>query len=122
VPLGMKNYTKNKHIEDDYVTYEIEKYIDYLNVYVSQILGHTYGGSSSKFIRICRITLYIYRISNTGSRIVGMEKYIKNQNIYSCVSGDHMCVLECIYISVFNEEYKKLNRDARHNSKIKTIL
>jgi hypothetical protein len=48
-------------------------------------------------------------LSNTGSWIVGMEKYLKNQNIYSCVSGDHMCVLECIYIAVHKEEYKKLD-------------
>jgi hypothetical protein len=34
-----------------------------------------------------------------------MEKYLKNQNIYSCVSGDHMCVLEYIYISVYKEQY-----------------
>jgi hypothetical protein len=52
-------------------------------------------------------------LSNTGSQIVGMEKYIKNQNIYSCVSGDHMCVLECIYISVYKEQYKKLGRSKR---------
>jgi hypothetical protein len=36
-----------------------------------------------------------------------MEKYLKNQNIYSCVSGDHMCVLECIYITIYKEEYEK---------------
>jgi hypothetical protein len=84
-----------------------QKYLDYLNNYISQILEHIYGGSSSKFICICGITFYVYRLSNTGSRIVGMDKYTKNQNIYSCLSGDHMCVLECIYISVHNEEYKK---------------
>jgi hypothetical protein len=102
----MKNYIKNKNIEEDYVTYEIrhdyqdqskmlpylyifpikeektQKYLDYLNNYVSQILEHIYGGSSSKFICICGITFYVYRLSNsnTGSRIVGMEKYFKNQN------------------------------------------
>jgi hypothetical protein len=38
-----------------------------------------------------------------------MEKYTKNQNIYSCLSGEHMCVLECIYITIYKEEYKKLN-------------
>jgi hypothetical protein len=42
-----------------------------------------------------------------------MEKYTKNQNIYSCISGEHMCVLECIYISVYKEEYKKLNGCAK---------
>jgi hypothetical protein len=56
---------------------ETQKYIDYLNGYVSQILEHRYGGSSSKFICICGISFYIYRLSKTGSRIVGMEK---NQN------------------------------------------
>jgi hypothetical protein len=99
----MKNYVKNCNIPDDYVTYEIrhdyqdqskmlpylyvfptkeeetQKYIDYLNGYVSQILN--YGGSSSKFICVCGISFYIYRPSKTGSRIVGMEKYTKNQYI-----------------------------------------
>jgi hypothetical protein len=37
-----------------------------------------------------------------------MEKYIKNQNIYACLSGEHMCVLESIYIAVHFEEYKAL--------------
>jgi hypothetical protein len=83
--------------------------IDYLNRYVSQILEHIYGRSSAKFICICGISFYIYRLSKTGSRIKGMEKYTKNQNIYSCLSGEHMCVLECIYISIYKEEYKKLN-------------
>jgi hypothetical protein len=36
-----------------------------------------------------------------------MEKYVKNQNIYACLSGEHMCVLECIYIAIYSEEYKK---------------
>jgi hypothetical protein len=40
--------------------------------------------------------------------MITMEKYTKNQSIYSCLSGEHMCVLECIYISVYKEEYKKL--------------
>jgi hypothetical protein len=42
-----------------------------------------------------------------------MDKYTKNQNIYSCLSGDHMCVLECAYISVYNVEYKKLKGSAK---------
>jgi hypothetical protein len=88
---------------------ETQKYLDYLNGYVSQILEHIYGGSSSKFICVYGITFYVYRLSNTGSRIVGMEKYLKNQNIYSCLSGEHMSVLECIYIAVYNEKYKKIN-------------
>jgi hypothetical protein len=77
----MKNFIKNNNIEDDYVTYEIrhyyqdqskmlpylyifptkeeesQKYLDYLNSYVSQILEHIYCGWSSKFICICGITL-----------------------------------------------------------------
>jgi hypothetical protein len=92
---------------------ETQKYLDYLNGYVSQILEHIYGGSSFKFICICGITFYIYRLSNTGSRIVGMEKYIKNQNIYSCVSGEYMCVLECAYIAIYKKEYKKLDRSKK---------
>jgi hypothetical protein len=56
---------------------DTQKYIDYLNGYVSQILEHIYGGSSSKFICICGISLYIYRLSRTCSKIFGMEKYIK---------------------------------------------
>jgi hypothetical protein len=46
---------------------ETQKYLDYLNGYVLQILEHIYGGSCSKFICICGITFYIYRLSNTGS-------------------------------------------------------
>jgi hypothetical protein len=43
-----------------------------------------------------------------------MEKYTKNQNIYSCLSGEHMCVIECIYISIYKEEYKKLKGNSRN--------
>jgi hypothetical protein len=88
---------------------ETQKCIDYLNGYVSQILEHTHGDSSTKLICICDISFYIYRLSKTGSKIKGVEKYTKNQNIYSCLSGEHMCVLECIYIAVYKEDYKKLN-------------
>jgi hypothetical protein len=80
----MKNYVPNYSVPDDYVTYEIkhdyqdqskmlpylyvlptkeeetQKYIDYLNGYVSQILEGTYGDSSTKFICICGISFYIY--------------------------------------------------------------
>jgi hypothetical protein len=98
----LKNYVPNYSVLDDYVTYEIrhdyqdkskmlpylyvfptkeeetQKYIDYLNGYVSQILEHIYGGSITKFMCICcGISFYIYRLSKTGSRIVGMEKYTK---------------------------------------------
>jgi hypothetical protein len=103
----MKNYVKNYNVPEDYVTYEIrhdyqdqskilpylyvfptkeeetQKYLDYLNGYVFQILEHIYGGSSAKFICIFGISFYIYRLSKTGSWIKGMEKYTKNQNIYS---------------------------------------
>jgi hypothetical protein len=38
--------------------------------------------------------------------------------MYSCLSGEHTCVLECIYISVYLEEYKKLKGNKkRHNFK-----
>jgi hypothetical protein len=80
---------------------ETQKYLDYLNGYISQILEHIYGGSGTKFICLTGISFYVYRLSKTGFKIVGMEKYTKNQNIYSCLSGEHMCVLECIYSSVF---------------------
>jgi hypothetical protein len=123
----MKNYFKNKNIEEDYVIYEIRhnyqdqsKMLLYLYIFpikeeeTQKYLDYLNSGSSSKFICICGITFYVYRLSNTGSLIVGMEKYIKNQNIYSCLSGDHMCVLECIYIAVYKEEYKKLNRLAKN--------
>jgi hypothetical protein len=86
---------------------ETKKYLDYLNGYVSQILDHIPSGSSTKYIGILGISFYIYRLSRTGSRIEGLEKYIKNRNIYSCLTIEHMCVLECIYISVYKEEYKK---------------
>jgi hypothetical protein len=42
-----------------------------------------------------------------------MEKYVKNQNIYACLSGEHMCVLECMYIAVHLEQYKKLRGNVR---------
>jgi hypothetical protein len=51
---------------------------------------------------------YIYLLSKTGSKIVGIEKYTKNHNIYNCLFGEYMCVLECIYIAVYKEKYKKL--------------
>jgi hypothetical protein len=73
---------------------ETKKYLDYLNVYVSQILDHTPSGSSTKYIGILGISFYIYRLSRIGSRIEGLEKYIKNQNTYTCFTIDHMCVLE----------------------------
>jgi hypothetical protein len=72
---------------------ETKKYLDYLNGYVSQILDHIPSGSSTKYIGILGISFYIYRLSRTGSRIEGLEKYIKNQNIYSCLTIEHMCVL-----------------------------
>jgi hypothetical protein len=56
--------------------------------------------------------IYAY-ISKTGFKIVGMEKYIKNKSMYSCLSGEHMCVLECIYISVYLEQYKKLKDNSK---------
>jgi hypothetical protein len=83
---------------------ETQKYIVHLNSYVSQILEHTYHGCRANFICICGISFYIYRLSKIGSRIKGMEKYTKNQNIYSCCSGEHMCVLECIYTTVYKEK------------------
>jgi hypothetical protein len=86
---------------------ETKKYLNYLNGYVSQILDHIPSCSSTKYIGILGISFYIYRLSRTGSRIEGLEIYIKNQNIYTCLTIDHMCVLECIYISVYKEEYKK---------------
>jgi hypothetical protein len=73
----MKNYVWNNNILEDYVTYEIghdyqdqskmlpylyvfptkeeetQEYLDYLNGYFSQILEHTCGDSSTKFICIC---------------------------------------------------------------------
>ena len=101
---------------------ETQKYEDYLTGYISQILEHIYGGSSAKFICICGVSFYIYRLSKTGSKIVGMEKYTKNQNIYSCLSGEHMCVLECIYISIHLEEYKKLKGNSKNIiSKLKKL-
>jgi hypothetical protein len=48
---------------------ETQKHIDYLNGYVSQILEHIFGDSSAKLICICGISLYIYRLSKTGSQI-----------------------------------------------------
>jgi hypothetical protein len=76
---------------------ETQKYLDYLNGYISQILGHIYCESSTKFICITDISFYVYRLSKTGSKIVYMEKYTKNQNIYSCLSGEYMYILEYIY-------------------------
>jgi hypothetical protein len=89
----MKNYIKNKNIEDDYVTYEIrhdyqdqskmlpylyififpikeeetQKYLDYLNGYVSQILEHIYGGSSSMYLWNYFLCIQIgqYRFANS---------------------------------------------------------
>jgi hypothetical protein len=109
-----KNYVPNTNIPGDYVNYEIrhdyqdqskilpylyvfptkevetQKYIDYLNSYISQILEHFYGSSSTKFICICGTSFYVYRLSKTGTKIVDMEKYIKNPNIYPCLSGEHV--------------------------------
>jgi hypothetical protein len=48
---------------------ETQKYIDYLNGYVSQILEHIYGGSSAKFICICGISFYIYGIASNETFI-----------------------------------------------------
>jgi hypothetical protein len=85
---------------------ETQKYLYYLNGYISQILEHIYGDFSTKFICISGISFYIYRLSKIGSKIIGVEKYIKNQNIYNYLSGEHICVLEYIHISVYLEQYK----------------
>jgi hypothetical protein len=42
-----------------------------------------------------------------------VEKNIKNQNIYACLSGEHMCVLECIYIALHLEQYKKIKGNVK---------
>jgi hypothetical protein len=68
-------------------------------IILSQILEHIFGGYSAKFICICGISFYIYRLSKTGSKVKGMEKYTKNQNIHSC-SGEHIYILEYIYIYI----------------------
>jgi hypothetical protein len=39
---------------------------------------HTQGASSTKFICIIGISFYVYRLSRTGSKITGMEKYTQN--------------------------------------------
>jgi hypothetical protein len=133
----MIGYIQNTNAPGDYVPYEIrrdyqdqskvlpylyvfptkeeetQKYIDYLNGYISQILEHIYGGSRTKFICICGILFYIYCLCKIGSKIKGMEKYIKNQNIYYCLFGEYMCVLKCIYIAVHLEEYKASKYNAR---------
>jgi hypothetical protein len=81
-----------------------------------------YGGCSIKFIYICSISFYVYRLSKTGSKIVDIEKYIKNRNTYSCLSGEHMCVLECMCISVHLEEHKKLEGNSKNIiSKLKKL-
>jgi hypothetical protein len=108
----MKGFILNKNTPKNYVNYEIRynyqdqsKILPYLYIFptketktqkISQILEHIYSGSSTKFICITNISFYVYRLSKTGSKIVGMEKYTKNQNIFSCFSGEHVCVLECI--------------------------
>jgi hypothetical protein len=79
---------------------ETQKYLDYLNGYISQMFEHIYGGSSTKFICICGISFYVYRLSKTGSKMIGMEKYIKNKNMYSCLSAEHMYILQYIYICI----------------------
>jgi hypothetical protein len=47
-----------------------------------------------------------------------MLPYLYVFPIYACLSGEHMCVLECIYTAVHFEEYKKRKR---YNIKIKEI-
>jgi hypothetical protein len=109
----LKNYTINT--VGDYVIYEIihdypdqskmlpylyvfppkenktKKYLDYLNSYISQILEHIYGVSRNKFICICGISFYVYRLSKTGSKIIGMEKYVK-MKMYTIVYLAIICV------------------------------
>jgi hypothetical protein len=94
---------------------ETQKYLDYLNGYISQILEHIYGGSSIKFICITGISFYVYRLSKTGSKIVGMEKYTKTQKTYTVVYLVNICVfLECIYTAVYKNEYKALKGNTRN--------
>jgi hypothetical protein len=104
----MKNYVLNENVPGDYVTYEIRhdyqdqskmlpylyvfptkeeethKYIDYLNGYISQILEHIYGSSSAKFICICGISFYVYRLSKTGTKICWYGEVYKE--------SEHICL------------------------------
>jgi hypothetical protein len=132
-----RGYVQNTNDPNDYVCYDIlhgyqstsnmlpflyifpeneketKKYLDYLNGYVSHILDHIPSSSSTKYTGILGISFYVYRLSRTGSMIEGLEKYIKNKNTYTCLTIELMCVLECIYISVYKKEYKKAKECVR---------
>jgi hypothetical protein len=64
--------------------------------------------SSTKFILVYGLRLNVSRIRGTGALVPGFEELYKNQHIYKCDSLPGCCVLECIYISINEEEYKGL--------------
>jgi hypothetical protein len=74
---------------------ETEKHIDCLNGYISQILEHIYGGSSTNFICITGISFDVYRLSKTGSKTIDMEKFLKIKTYV-----DRVYALQNIYIKV----------------------
>jgi hypothetical protein len=93
---------------------DTQKYLEYLNMYIYDMMEKNFDASSTKFIGITGVSFYVYRTRGTGSAITGLEPFIKNQNVYSCLTVDGMCVLECIYIARFPEEYKRLKGSRRN--------
>jgi hypothetical protein len=133
-----------KKVEDDYVQYSLslgtehfaksapftlifkkreeqqEILNDYLNASIRNMIEYVLDTSSTKYIGITGVAFYVFPLFGTGTRLIGCEELIKNQWIYSCNGDEGLCVIECIYIALHEEDYKDL-KGARHRifSKLK---
>jgi hypothetical protein len=99
---------------------------EYLNASIRNMIEYVLDASSTKYVGITGVAFYIFPLLSTGSRLIGYEELIKNKWIYACngsgadgVAGDEgLCVIECIYIALHEEDYKKL-KNARQRIFVK---
>jgi hypothetical protein len=87
---------------------DTQKYTDYLNMYNRDMLDKNVDASSTKYIGITGISFYVDRLKGTGAKSQSVDFYKKNQQLYACTSTTNLCVIECIYIARFSQEYKNL--------------
>jgi hypothetical protein len=71
-------------------------------------MEHLADTSSTRHIGISGVTFYVSRIKNTGVYFPGLECFIRNRYIYSCMTEVNTCVLEAILIANNPEKYKDL--------------
>jgi hypothetical protein len=74
----------------------IDKYLDYLNANIGEMLDKVECSGRKRFVAITGVSFKVFRIRDTGGKIVGLEEFIKNQQIYACSTDNNTCVLEAI--------------------------